>query len=391
MASPLAALFGCAGPVLSAAERRFFRDADPAGFILFARNVIDPPQVRALVFALRDSVGRAAPVLIDQEGGRVQRLKPPYWTDFPPARLFGDLWRRDPEKGVAAAYGLGRVLASELSELGITVDCAPVADIPTPGAHDVIGDRAFGLDAECVIATAGAVSRGLLDGGVIPVVKHMPGHGRATADSHLELPVVAAGRSDLDASDFLAFRKLAGVPWAMTAHVVYEALDPACPATLSPRVIDGLIRRDFGYQGVVVSDDLSMKALGGRLADRAGAALAAGCDLVLHCNGDMTEMVAVASGARPVSAHGAARLLHAESRRAQAVPDPRETASFRTLLRDVAAGAPAMTFGPGGKLSAARGKGRHMGGPPRNQAKRLAARRSESRRAGRARPGRRPR
>lgn len=293
------AIYGCAGLTLAADERAFFRDARPWGFILFARNIKDPPQVRTLITQLRETVGDAnIPVLIDQEGGRVARLKPPHWDARPPAARFGALYGVDAEAGREAVYLNARLIAHDLAELGITVDCLPVLDVPVPGAHDIIGDRAFGADPSTVIALGRAQMDGLLDGGVLPVMKHIPGHGRAGADSHLALPRVDAGAEELSACDFVPFRSLNHCPAAMTAHVVYEAIDPQRPCTTSPKVIRDVIRGEIGFEGLLLSDDLSMKALDGPLSVRARAALFAGCDVVLHCNGDMDEMKDVASEAR---------------------------------------------------------------------------------------------
>ena len=290
------AIYGCAGTALSATERDFFRDVKPWGFILFARNISDPAQVKALIAQLRDSVSDAqAPVLIDQEGGRVARLKPPHWRARPAAAVFGALHRTNPEGAREATYLNARLIAHDLSELGINVDCLPVLDVPVPGAHDIIGDRAFAADPTTIIALARAQIEGLMDGGVLPVMKHIPGHGRAGADSHLALPRVSAAAEELSASDFVTFRSLDSCPIAMTAHVVYESIDPQRPATTSPKVIRDVIRGELGFGGLLMSDDLSMKALDGPLSVRAKAALFAGCDLVLHCNGDMDEMRDVAS------------------------------------------------------------------------------------------------
>ncbi|HVV26729.1 MAG TPA: beta-N-acetylhexosaminidase [Rhizomicrobium sp.] len=291
-----AAIYGCAGTSLLASEKDFFRDVRPWGFILFARNISDRPQVRALVGELRETVGDArAPVLIDQEGGRVARLKPPQWHARPPAARFGALHAENPEAAREATYLNARLIAWDLAELGINVDCLPVLDVPAPGAHDIIGDRAFAHDPATVIALGRAQIEGLLDGGVLPVMKHIPGHGRAEADSHLALPRVTAGRAELSASDFVTFRSLDLCPVAMTAHVVYESIDPQRPATTSPKVIRDVIRGEIGFEGLLMSDDLSMKALDGPFSVRARAALFAGCDLVLHCNGDMDEMRDMAS------------------------------------------------------------------------------------------------
>lgn len=306
---PLAAIFGCAGPRLSQAEKAFFRDSDPAGFILFARNVESPDQVRALVAELREASARpGCPILIDQEGGRVARLKPPHWRKAPPQGVFASL---EPATAARAARLNARLLAAELAELGINVDCLPLLDLRFSGAHDIVGDRALGSDVETVISLGRAVCEGLLEGGVLPVVKHMPGHGRAHADSHLELPRVEAPRAELEETDFAPFRALAHMPLAMTAHIVFADIDPVRPATVSPLVMGEVVRGFIGYDGLVMTDDLSMKALGGSFADRTSAALAAGCDLVLHCNGDMDEMRAVAGAARGLDEAGHRRYLEA--------------------------------------------------------------------------------
>jgi beta-N-acetylhexosaminidase len=264
--------------------------------------------VHALVREFRAIVGRAdAPVLIDQEGGRVQRLKPPHWSDFPPAKTFGTLHARDAAKGIAAAKLGARLIAAELAALEISVDCLPVADLLHPDAHGVIGDRAYGSDPATVAALAGAAADGLLEGGVLPVVKHIPGHGRARSDSHEMLPVVGTPLPELDRTDFEPFRRLARLPIAMTAHVVYAAVDPERPATTSPEVIAEVIRRRIGFQGLLLSDDLSMKALAGSLGARAEAALAAGCDIALHCNGRPDEAGEVAAAAPLLAVEAAAR------------------------------------------------------------------------------------
>ena len=290
------AIYGCAGPVLSAAERDFFRDVRPWGFILFGRNIENADQIRALVAALRETVeDGAAPILIDQEGGRVARLKPPLWAQRPAAALFGALYAQNQERAREATYLNARLIAHDLSSLGINVDCLPVLDVPVPGAHDIIGDRAFATDPATIIDLGRAQIQGLMEGGVLPVMKHIPGHGRAGADSHLALPRVSATVEELSASDFVTFRSLDSCPIAMTAHVVYDSIDPQRPATTSPKVIRDVIRGEIGFEGLLMSDDLSMKALDGPLALRAKAALFAGCDLALHCNGDMDEMKDVAS------------------------------------------------------------------------------------------------
>jgi beta-N-acetylhexosaminidase len=306
---PKAAIFGLAGLAVSDDEHRFFQDADPLGFILFARNCETPDQVRALVTDLRAIVGRAdVPVLIDQEGGRVARLRPPHWREAPPAAVFGALAARDEEGAEEAVRLNARLIGAELVALGIDVDCAPVLDVPAAGSHDIVGDRAFG-DSPALVARLGrAAVEGFLMAGVIPVIKHIPGHGRATVDSHHALPVVKAGLDVLRQVDFAPFAALADAPWAMTAHVVYHAIDPDNPATTSRTAIAEIIRGEIGFDGVLVSDDLSMKALHGSLGERAAAALAAGCDIALHCNGEMEEMRAVADAATPLSAAASERL-----------------------------------------------------------------------------------
>ncbi len=336
-----AAVYGCAGPVFDDWERGFFAEQNPLGLILFARNVESPDQVRALTEDFRTLVDRAdAPVLIDQEGGRVQRLKPPHWRQAPAARVFGRLAERDPEAALEATRLNASLLAQELLSLGITVDCAPVLDLFIKGAHGVIGDRAFAGDPGRVARLGRASCEGLLGGGVVPVVKHIPGHGRARADSHLELPKVDTPHAELSGSDFAPFRALADAPWAMTAHVVYTALDPDAPATVSARVIAEVIRGEIGFDGVLVSDDLSMQALSGGLASRTAAALAAGCDLALHCNGRRDEMLQVASAAPPLTAEARRRLAAAEAQRqAPSLVDPLEAAeALEGLLSTVLAG-----------------------------------------------------
>jgi beta-N-acetylhexosaminidase len=329
---PLAVILGCAGPELSAAERAFFRDADPLGFILFQRNCRDPDQVRALVAALRDAVGRGdAPVLIDQEGGRVARLKPPHWPAYPApaaiAALGGD-------KALEAARAAARLIADDVSQLGITVDCVPVLDMPVPGADAVIGDRAWGRSPEPVAALGRAVCESMLAGGVLPVIKHMPGHGRATVDTHRALPMVKDSRETLEASDFAPFRALRDMPWGMTAHIVYAAIDAERPGTLSPSVIAQVIRGAIGFDGVLITDDLSMRALGGSFASRSAGALAAGCDLALHCNGDMTEMKEVVAAVSPLTSATRRRVDSAETRRRASEPFDRGAleSRFRALM-----------------------------------------------------------
>ena len=292
-----AAILGCSGPVLTAAEKAFFADTRPWGFILFKRNIETPEQVRALTAKLRLTVGRAdAPILIDQEGGRVQRLGAPHWRRYPPARAYGALAANDPLFRREITRLGARLIAHDLIALGITVDCLPVLDVPDPDGHEIIGDRAYGQAPDEVALLGRAAAEGLISGGVLPVIKHIPGHGRAMSDSHLELPVVDASYEELDARDFPPFRVLSDMPMAMTAHVIYAALDRKRPATTSKKVMRRVIRGAIGFDGLVMSDDLSMQALAGGFRARAEAALAAGCDVVLHCNGDMAEMQAVMAG-----------------------------------------------------------------------------------------------
>lgn len=317
-----AAILGCSALSLSREEEAFFRDVQPWGFILFKRNVDTPDQVRRLVDELRATVDRLdAPVLIDQEGGRVQRLGPPHWRRYPPGRAYGELPANDPLLRREIARLGARLLAHDLASLGINVDCVPVLDVPVEGAHDVIGDRAYAKTPDGVALMGRAACEGLIAGGVLPVIKHIPGHGRAMADSHLDLPVVETSYDELDTWDFAPFKMLSDMPMAMTAHVVYIAVDPKRPATTSKKAMRQVIRGAIGFDGLVMSDDLSMKALGGEFADRARDSLAAGCDVVLHCNGDMTEMKGVMAGTKPLAGTAARRAKAALARLAK-VPEP---------------------------------------------------------------------
>jgi beta-N-acetylhexosaminidase len=299
----LPAFFGLSGLTLTDNERGFFREQNPAGYILFARNIESRAQVQALNATLKDLAGRARlPILVDQEGGRVARLRPPLSPAFPPARVFGDLFARDPQAAIAAARVNGKAIALDLLDLGFTVDCLPCIDVPVPGAHDIIGDRAYAPDPVLVAILGKSSMDGLHAGGICGVVKHVPGHGRAGADSHLELPTVTSSRAEL-AQDFAPFRALADAPMAMTAHVVYTSIDAQNCATHSATVIDQIIRSDIGFQGLLMSDDLGMKALASGdndarrdFAIRAARSIAAGCDIALHCSGDMAEMEGVALG-----------------------------------------------------------------------------------------------
>ena len=298
---------GLSGLNVSANERAFLREAQPWGLIIFKRNVNSPQQVTELTKSFRDAVGWAAPVLVDQEGGRVQRLGPPHWPIFPPGARYGAIYDRDVASGLAAARLGGHLIAAELSVLGIDVDCLPLADVLVPGADPVIGDRAYGTEPGKVAAIAGAIAQGLLAGGVLPVLKHLPGHGRASVDSHAKLPVVDTDRATLESTDFAAFRPLASLPLGMTAHVVFSAIDPVAPATTSVTMVREVIRGFIGFRGLLMSDDVSMKALSGTIAERSRAAFAAGCDVVLHCNGDLNEMSAVASQAPELKGEAAER------------------------------------------------------------------------------------
>ena len=314
---------GLAGLTLNDEERALFRAANPAGYILFKRNVDSPDQVRALTQSLRDLAGRDLPILIDQEGGRVARLRPPHWPEFPTGERFGLLYDKAPITAIEACRLNALALAALLKDLGINVDCLPLLDVRDPGGHDIIGDRAFGAEPMVVSALGKAVLDGFQAGGICGVVKHIPGHGRARADSHLELPVVTASRDELE-RDFEPFRRLADAPMAMTAHITYTALDAQRCATLSPTVID-FIRNDIGFGGLLMSDDLGMHALGNpqsgghspgsnALADfgaRALACLDAGCDIALHCSGDFNEMRSIVEAAPVMSDAAAARLTAA--------------------------------------------------------------------------------
>ncbi len=309
---PLAFITGCAACELSAEETAFFQDKRPFGLILFRRNIDNPDQVRRLTQSFRAAVGRMdAPVLIDQEGGRVQRLAPPHWAALPPAAIIGRLYRQERALGREAAACLGRILAGELRPLGINVDCMPLLDLPASGSHQIIGDRAFSSDAEIVIDAARHFIDGLMEGGCLPVIKHIPGHGRAGCDSHKALPVVDAPLDELEESDFKPFRALQDTVFAMTAHVVYSAIDADAPATTSQKVIGEIIRGRLGFSGLLMSDDLSMQALSGGMKQRAAAAFAAGCDLALHCNGELAEMIEVAEAAPELGESGLA--LYAEA------------------------------------------------------------------------------
>jgi beta-N-acetylhexosaminidase len=336
----LASIFGLEGTRINDWEKAFFRESNPVGFILFARNVESPDQLRALTLELRDCVGRQdAPILIDQEGGRVQRMGPPSWRKAPPAECFSELHARDPKAGVAACRANAALMGLDLIEAGITVDCAPVLDLRVEGAHDIIGDRSYGSDPDRVTALGRSVCEGLLSAGVLPVIKHLPGHGRAGEDSHEALPRVSASLDELEASDFKPFRALKDATWGMTAHIVYDALDPQRPATQSPEALR-FLREEIGFDGVLVSDDLSMKALGGAFETRSALALEAGCDLVLHCNGDRAEMAKVAKGSASLTQAAKQRLERGEATRRDA-KEVLDRAALSDELNRLLASAPA--------------------------------------------------
>jgi beta-N-acetylhexosaminidase len=321
---------GLAGPDLDPREAALLRSARPCGAILFARNVQDPDQVRRLSDAVRAAVGADILVLIDQEGGRVRRLLPPNWHELPAAAAYGRLYERDPAEACRVAGLAARLTAAELRAAGIDTNCVPVLDLPVPGSHAIVGDRAYGAEPRQVAALGRAVAEGHIAGGVLPVIKHVPGHGRATADSHLELPVVTASRAELEDTDFAAFRACRDLPAAMTAHVVFEAVDPDRPASASALAISDIVRGAIGFDGLLMSDDLGMKALTGTVAERAQAVLAAGCDLALLCSGDLAETEAVAAVAPQLA--GAALARYQRARTVAAQPQPFDIAEAEHCL-----------------------------------------------------------
>jgi beta-N-acetylhexosaminidase len=291
---PSATVLGCFGTVLGPSEAAFFRDADPFGFILFARNIDTPAQLSRLTADLREAVGRDAPILIDQEGGRVQRMRAPHWREWLPP--YDQIAQARPDLAQRVIWLRYRLIAAELSAVGIDVNCAPTCDLATPLTHPFLRNRCFGEDANTIIAAARATADGLLAGGVLPVIKHMPGHGRAVVDSHHDLPSVTAEPEDLHDTDFAIFAGVADLPLGMTGHIVFQTIDPDRPATASPEIIR-LIRRDIGFDGLLLTDDISMQALQGTIATRSAAAIRAGCDIVLHCNGNHAEAAAAVSAA----------------------------------------------------------------------------------------------
>lgn len=316
-----ALITGLSGPRLGDAEASFLGRVRPCGIILFARNLATPDQIRKLIADALAAIGRDdVLVLIDQEGGRVQRLRPPLGRALPPAQAYARLYAEAPVEAIAAARSQARLVAADLAELGINTDCAPVLDVPIAGAHDIIGDRAYGTTPEQVAALGRAVAEGFLAGGVLPVVKHIPGHGRAMADSHLDLPRVGAPRAELSRTDFAPFKSLADMPAAMTAHVVFDAIDAERPASTSKRVTSEVVRGEIGFSGLLMSDDLSMKALTGRIGARAEAVIAAGSDVALHCNGDLAEMLEAADGVPELSGPALERFSAAWARTGRAEP-----------------------------------------------------------------------
>jgi beta-N-acetylhexosaminidase len=320
---------GCATTSLSTAETSFFAKVNPWGLILFKRNVESPDQIKALTAQYRAAVGRKdAPVFIDQEGGRVQRLGPPsnYWRQYPAAENYGKLYDRCASLALRTARNVGRLMAEDLEEIGITSSCLPVLDVPQPGAHDVIGSRAYSMRIETVMTLARMHTVGLMEGGVLPVMKHIPGHGRSMVDSHKDLPIVKAKRLDLEMVDFPPFVAFADCPMAMTAHVIYESIDAENPATLSRKVIRDVIRKLIGFQGLLMTDDLSMKALGGTFAEKSKRALDAGCDMLLHCNGVLGEMEEVAAAAGPLSGKAMRRAKQALKARRKPLPYDKKAA-----------------------------------------------------------------
>ena len=336
MSESKAVILGVGGLELTVEERALYRDVQPWGFILFGRNIGEAGQIADLVASLRDTVhgDRYAPVLIDQEGGRVQRIREPICPRYPSGSDLGALYRQDRDAGLRAAWLMSRLHAFDLLKFGIDVDCLPVLDVPVDGASDVIGSRAYGSQPAIVTEMGRAAAGGLKAGGVLPVMKHMPGHGRGMADSHHELPVVDAPREDLEAHDFAPFRAMRDELMAMSAHVVYTAIDPAAPATTSCKVIEEVIRGYIGFDGLLMSDDSSMNALRGTLAERARDIASNGCDIVLHCNGRIDEMVQVVEAARPLEgkARARARRVEAAFDRLDGADEAAVRAEFASLL-----------------------------------------------------------
>ena len=321
-----ACILGLAGTELTPEEHRFFSDLQPLGFILFRRNIETPAQVKALVASLKSLVSHDALVLIDQEGGRVRRLRPPHWPDYPPASRFAEVTNDPSEEREMVRLG-ARLMAHDLAELGINVDCAPVLDVPQPGAHEIVGDRAYGMTPQAVAVMGRAACEGFLAGGVLPVIKHVPGHGRAGADSHTDLPRVDAKLDELLKVDFYPFQVNADMPIAMTAHVLYRAIDKRNPATTSRKCVK-IVRDVIGFDGLLITDDLSMNALSGTLEKRAKAALRAGVDVILHCSGQITEMKSVAHVTPKLKGEGLRRAKAAITRLLK-TPEPLDVIDAR--------------------------------------------------------------
>ncbi len=328
--SQTAAIYGVAGHALTGAETAFLRDTKPVGIILFARNIESKTQVKALTDSLYELLGEELLILVDQEGGRVRRLRPPIWPDFPPAGDFFTLYQNDPERAKRAVFINYQLIAACCAEIGLNVDCAPMLDIRFEGYHDIVGDRAFGDNTDAVIVLGRAAMEGLLQGGVLPVIKHIPGHGRAMVDSHEDLPVADASLEILRETDFVPFHQLRDAPFGMTAHIRYTAIDADHCATLSKPCID-LIRDEIDFNGCLMTDDLSMKALSGSFEDRVTQSLEAGCDLMLHCNGEMQEMEAVARATPVLGGQSLHRLRAAWQ---QLGPSPALTLAALTEERD---------------------------------------------------------
>ncbi len=335
--APLAVIVGCSGPVLTAEEHAFFRDANPWAFILFSRNIENPPQVRKLCADLRQSVGRDCLIFVDQEGGRVQRLKPPHWNAYPSGAKFAALYERNASHGREACFLSYRLIADDLRHVGISANCAPVLDLPQPDADPIISDRAFGTDTAQIIDLAHASMAGLMSGGVVPVIKHIPGHGRATVDSHKALPKITASFETLRETDFVPFKSLSDAPMAMTAHAVYSCSAQSA-VTVSPKAFKHLIRDEIGYDGLVMTDDLDMKALTGNLTRKTEQSLAAGCDIALQCSGQIAAMVQVAKGAKPLRGKALERAVIAQYCVGDMAELAREAAQARlsTLMDKVA-------------------------------------------------------
>lgn len=332
-----AVIYGLAGLEITPDEKAFFRDADPWGFIVFARNIEGPVQLSRLTLSLRDCMGRDVPILVDQEGGRVRRLRPPSWRDVPAAQVFADLYREDEERAIEATRLNHRLLAHELRAVGLDVDCVPCLDLRIPGADAIIGDRSFGETPDPIMHLGRAAIEGIQAGGVAPIIKHIPGHGRANADSHLALPVVDEDHGLLSQTDFAPFKALNDAVMAMTAHIVYRDIDPDQPATTSRAMVQDIIRGEIGFDGLLMTDDLSMKALSGTFRERGEASVRAGCDLLLHCNGEMNEMKAVAEAAPELAGKALERARAAEAVRAEIESfDPAHGESRLNALLDMA-------------------------------------------------------